>query len=287
MVALFCYNEPNKLKRGGSMSLKRMWGISFLTILIMFVFLTIAEFCAFNFNIYANHKLLGQIDPGVIRLVGVIFMFTIAKRSWDIKIFQSKHGWKSLLTVGWLMLLIALTNVTISSDSIVWDGILHHMNGLNIFLTFFMALLESLFIGMFEETAMRGIIFGAMLKAFKKHTVMKSVIWSSVFFGGLHALNYGAQPFWDTTNQIIYAMGIGFILAAMYYVTKNIWVPIAAHAIMDYTALVFSMHSIYFNVAGYNDIDLTSVLIFIIGLLVAYITLIKYNRRLGKQDWFY
>lgn len=107
------------------MSLKKMWGISFLTILIMFVFLTIAEFGAFNFNIYADHKLLGQMEPGVVRLLGVIFMIILAKRSWDIEIFQSKHGWKSLFTVGWLIMLIALANVTISSDDIVWNGIIH------------------------------------------------------------------------------------------------------------------------------------------------------------------
>lgn len=269
------------------MSLKRMWGISFLTIIIMFIFLSIADFGAFNFNIYANHKLLGQLDPGVLRLLGVIFLVIVAKRSWHINILQSKHGWKSLFTVGWLILLIAIFNVTFSSDDIVWNGLLHHMSGLNIFLTFFVALFEALFIGMFEETVMRGVIFGAMLKGFKQHPVMKSVVWSSILFGGMHALNYGAQPFWDTTNQIIYAMGIGLILASMYYVTKNIWVPIVAHAIMDYTALIFSMHSIYFNVSGYNDIDITSVLIFFIGLLVSYVTLIKYNRQLGKKDWFY
>ncbi|CAI2654572.1 hypothetical protein AKUG0417_12870 [Apilactobacillus kunkeei] len=102
---------------------------------------------------------------------------------------------------------------------------------------------------------------GAMLKGFKKYPVMKSIFFSSMVFGSLHMLNYLVSPFWDTTNQVIYAAGLGFVLATVYYISKNIWVSISLHALMDYSAFVFSMHSNYVNTSATNKVDILSLLI--------------------------
>ena len=73
----------------------------------------------------------------------------------------------------------------------------------------------------------------------------------------------------------------------MYYISKNIWVSISLHALMDYSAFVFSMHSNYVNTSATNKVDILSLLIFIVGILSSYVSLIVYNRKQGKKAWLY
>ncbi|KPN79292.1 hypothetical protein RZ56_10150 [Apilactobacillus kunkeei] len=267
------------------MKLTKMWTITFWVLLIVFIALNLTSLTPIYVNIYTtSHKVIGQMEPGILRAVFAIALLIYAKREWKIDVMHQKGGYINMFKAGWLLILLTVINVSFAGDKVVWDSLLHHMDALNISLTFGVGLIEALFVGMFEEIFIRGVMMGAMLKGFKKYPVMKSIFFSSVIFGSLHMLNYADAPFWDTTNQVIYAAGLGFVLATVYYVSKNIWVSIALHTLMDYSAFVFSMHSMYANTATTNTIDIMSIAIFVIGLISSYLSLIAYNRKQGKKD---
>ncbi|MCL2753207.1 MAG: CPBP family intramembrane metalloprotease [Defluviitaleaceae bacterium] len=71
----------------------------------------------------------------------------------------------------------------------------------------------------FEEVAMRGIIFSG----FKKVKIFVAAIINGLFFGALH------QNF----NQFSYAFVIGFIMCYMMYYTKSIWAPVLCHFVVN------------------------------------------------------
>ncbi|CAI2645691.1 hypothetical protein AKUA2003_12260 [Apilactobacillus kunkeei] len=267
------------------MSLKKMWSIAFWVLLIDFIALNLVGITTIHFYINTTSKeVIGDLDPGILRLVFAVAIWNYAKRNWKIDVMHQKGGYMHMFKEGWLLIVLTILNVTLASDTIVWKSLLYHMNATNISLAFGVGLIEALFVGMFEEISIRGAMMGAMLQGFKKYPVMKSIFFSSIVFGSLHMLNYLVAPFWDTTNQVIYAAGLGFVLATVYYISKNIWVSITLHAIMDYSAFVFSMHSTYVNTATTNTIDLMSVAIFVVGIVSSYISLLIYNRKQGKQD---
>ena len=270
------------------MKLRRMWSITFWVLLIDFIALNIVGVTAINFNIYNNdHQILGQMDPGIMRAVFAIALLVFAKRHWKINVMHEHGGYSHIFKEGWLLIALTIINMTLASDTLVWKNLLHNMDAQNIILSFGIGLIEAFFVGMFEEISIRGVMMGAMLKGFKKYPVMKSIFFSSMVFGSLHMLNYLVSPFWDTTNQVIYAAGLGFVLATVYYISKNIWVSISLHALMDYSAFVFSMHSNYVNTSATNKVDILSLLIFIVGILSSYVSLIVYNRKQGKKAWIY
>lgn len=267
------------------MKLRKMWAITFWVLLVDFIALNLVGMTSMNFNIYTTaHKVLGQMDPGILRAVFAIALLIYAKREWKIDVMHQKGGYMHMFKDGWLMIVLTIMNITVASDTIVWKSLLYHMNAFNIVLAFGVGLIEALFVGMFEEISIRGVMMGAMLKGFKKYPVMKSIFFSSIVFGSLHMLNYFVAPFRDTTNQVIYAAGLGFVLATVYYISKNIWVSIVLHATMDYSSFIFSMNSIYVNTGNSNSIDLMSVAIFVVGLLSSYLSLLTYNRKHGKKD---
>lgn len=270
------------------MTRKRMWVIIAVTILIEFIGLFMAGLTEINFNIYADHHLLGQVEPGIMRLVFAGWLIILAKRTWHVQLhWHGIQGISYLWRVGWLVLVIALMNMTIASDSIMWHSFRHGMNLANIITLLSVALIEAAFVGIFEEVIARGIIMGSMLQTFRQAPVIKSILFSSLFFGGTHMLNYLAAPFWDTTNQIIYATGIGIILATAYYLSRNLWIPIILHATMDFTAFVFALHSTYINKDSTNSIDIFSIGILLIAIIIAYVALLIRNRRVGRHDWIF
>jgi uncharacterized protein len=270
------------------MTTRRMWGIIAITFLIEFIGLFMAGLTEINFNIYANHHLLGQVEPGVMRLIFAVWLIILAKRIWHVKLhWHGLQGISYLWRVGWLVLLIALINMTVASDSIVWHSFQHGMNFTNIWTLFSVSLVEAAFVGIFEEVIARGIMMGSMLQTFQQAPVLKSILFSSMIFGGTHMINYLSAPFWDTTNQIIYATGIGIILATIYYLSHNLWIPIILHATMDFTAFVFALHSMYVNQAGTYGIDLFSLGILLLAIVISYGSLLINNRRSGHHDWIF
>jgi len=76
----------------------------------------------------------------------------------------------------------------------------------------------------FEEVAMRGIVFSG----FAKVKIFSAALINGLFFGVLH------QNF----NQFSYAFVIGFVMCYMMYYTKSIWAPVLCHFVLNFVLVL-------------------------------------------------
>lgn len=99
--------------------------------------------------------------------------------------------------------------------------------------------IKSLFVamqaGVCEEVMFRGIIAGNGMRVNpSKDTLMKWAWLSSILFGLVHAGNLlSGAGIITTISQIVYAMGIGMLLCAVFFRTGNIVPCIIAHFVLD------------------------------------------------------
>ncbi len=102
-----------------------------------------------------------------------------------------------------------------------------------------LAFLKAMAPGFGEETAFRILGISNYMRTIKPGNGIKKIFWlSSIFFGAFHLTNLaaGADPF-ATFFQVIYCVGIGMILGAVYLRTGNIWVIMLGHMTLDFAEL--------------------------------------------------
>ncbi len=110
--------------------------------------------------------------------------------------------------------------------------------------TAILSFLLSLFIGagIREELITRGLLLTFFKKAFgkSKKSCILAMSLSSVIFGLMHLTNLkGATNATAIYAQIIYAVGIGFFLAALYIRTGNVWGNIILHFLFDLSLMLY------------------------------------------------
>ncbi len=97
-----------------------------------------------------------------------------------------------------------------------------------------------LFIGLVEEILFRGMVLPLFIELLKNHksVILWSVIISSLSFGVLHYANLLLRDdasFLGTTTQVLFALSIGVIFAAIFLRIKNI-IPVALfHSLFNFT----------------------------------------------------
>lgn len=93
----------------------------------------------------------------------------------------------------------------------------------------------SIFIGLSEELACRGVILSALMHKGK----VTSIILSSIIFGVLHLMNlFKGAGLEDTMIQIIFATGFGLTMAVVRYKTELILPQIFVHALWDFNSKI-------------------------------------------------
>lgn len=96
-----------------------------------------------------------------------------------------------------------------------------------------------------EEVVFRGVIMHAFVRAWgsTNRGLIKSVLVSSLFFGGLHILDFlSGRPLSNVILQGIEAFFLGIILASLVLVGKSIYPAVFFHALLNLAA--------YLNVTG-------------------------------------
>lgn len=100
-----------------------------------------------------------------------------------------------------------------------------------------MLALECFLIGLFEETAFRGIILVTILERFSetKKQVIASLVISSAAFGLVHILNlFAGAGFGPTLQQVGYSFLIGGMCAVVMVRTRSLPLCVMIHAIYDF-----------------------------------------------------
>jgi membrane protease YdiL (CAAX protease family) len=108
--------------------------------------------------------------------------------------------------------------------------------------------LSMFLIGAHEELLCRGVLLNIMKNKWghTKKGLVKSVVWSSAFFGLIHLvnlINLLAYPnpalVYSTIAQVVYATIIGAFLACVYLRCENIWTVIILHGLIDWFCFIF------------------------------------------------
>ena len=102
-----------------------------------------------------------------------------------------------------------------------------------------LAFLHALAPGFGEEAAFRILGISNYMRTIKTETGIKRIFWfSSILFAAVHLSNlYAGADLFATIFQVIYCVGIGMILGAVYLRTGNIWVIMLAHMSLDFFEL--------------------------------------------------
>ena len=240
----------------------------------------ISRFGKYIENRYMQSTLASLIDA--LLLIAVIVLFGQG----DKLRFTFRSFGKGLVVGGTMTAasLIMLTINTFKGITEIGTPRIGAINGLLYSAALFLS------VGMTEELMYRGVIMNFVRETMGegKKSMITSMIISSFLFGAVHLINLmgmGTDDVVGTLCQVGYAMSLGFMLAAVYARSHNIWANAIIHFLFDLSLLIYG--EVFKNVtvtvsslAGEHSIVLISAAIFAAGIAVSMFLLRK--KKIGE-----
>ncbi len=238
----------------------------------------ISRFGKYIENRYMQSTLASLIDA--LLLIAVIVLFGQG----DKLRFTFRSFGKGLVVGGTMTAasLIMLTINTFKGITEIGTPRIGAINGLLYSAALFLS------VGMTEELMYRGVIMNFVRETMGegKKSMIISMIISSVMFGVVHLFNLAyTDDVIGTLCQVGYAMSLGFMLAAVYARSHNIWANVIIHFLFDLSLLIYG--EVFKNVtvtvsslAGEHSIVLISAAIFAAGIAVSMFLLRK--KKIGE-----
>ncbi len=92
-----------------------------------------------------------------------------------------------------------------------------------------------------EELYIRGLLLNIIEKVLRKskYATVYAIIISSVIFGIGHIFGTLGSSLLTIICKVVWTIGLGSYLGAIYKKTNNLWVPIVLHAVIDFCAWPF------------------------------------------------
>ena len=126
-------------------------------------------------------------------------------------------------------------------------------------------------VGVMEELYLRGLLQNIIEKLFGKNmnASLYAILIASALFGFGHIFGALGQPAVTVICKAVWATGLGVYFGAIYIKTRNLWVPIILHTLIDFCGIPVCFSS----VGGYPALALgVSLLSFVLlGLYGVYI----------------
>ena len=96
-------------------------------------------------------------------------------------------------------------------------------------------------VGIMEELYLRGLLQNIIEKWFgeRKNATLYAILIASVLFGLGHIFGALGQPIITVIAKTVWATALGVYFGAVYAVSKNLWVPIILHFIIDLCGIPF------------------------------------------------
>ncbi|WP_026671118.1 CPBP family intramembrane glutamic endopeptidase [Butyrivibrio sp. AE3006] len=96
-----------------------------------------------------------------------------------------------------------------------------------------------------EEAAFRGLGIANYMRTIKSEKQIRIIFWlSTLLFAGVHISNiFSAGNPVAGIFQLVYCVGVGAILGAVYLRTANLWVVTIAHFTLDFAGLINGYYS--------------------------------------------
>lgn len=251
-----------------------------INIILFFLLMVVA--------LYLFEQLMYQLYPTIARMIiygkfgkqviiegicAIIILIVLLLFKNSYIFTEKKQGFIHSILAGGFILALATTLLVVSITSIEGSISVLDVGSLALY---------CLLIGIFEEFLCRGWIQNEFIERFasNRKQIVLSIFLSSLIFGGMHITNIwiGGQSVLETMSQIIQASGMGFLLGAIYFRTKNIWSVIFFHGYWDFALFLGKINIIKDCVQGTPTKEyqlsmlaastLFSILYIIIGLYV-------------------
>lgn len=96
-------------------------------------------------------------------------------------------------------------------------------------------------VGIMEELYLRGLLQNIIEKCFgkRKNATLYSILIASLLFGLGHIFGAMGQPIVTVIAKTVWATALGIYFGAVYVKTKNLWVPIILHLIVNLCGIPF------------------------------------------------
>ncbi len=97
-------------------------------------------------------------------------------------------------------------------------------------------------VGIMEELYLRGLLQNILEKWFgkRKNATLYAILIASVLFGLGHIFGALGQPVVTIIAKTVWATALGVYFGAVYVASKNLWVPIILHFIINLCGIPFS-----------------------------------------------
>lgn len=163
------------------------------------------------------------------RLISIlILLLIVARLGWSHGAGFSSLG--DLRT--WLVLLIAIA-YSIATSAYAMTGNFHFsQSDPGLAATAIPFILSHAFL---EEVAFRGLILHALIRAWgtTDRGITKSVLVSSIFFGGYHILYLAGEPLPVVISRIVFSILLGIVFGAFVLKAESIYPAMVAHGILN------------------------------------------------------
>ncbi len=213
-----------------------------ITAVILTLIMTFMEMTALPAALFCNVK-IKDIDPIYITLMlNFLLAFAICwvcrkllMKDWQFGL-QLKGTLSGLVKYG-LPAVIATVAVTLAfcigltpfdNKPTVWrvviEGIVYYIG-----------------VGIMEELYLRGLLQNIIVKWFgeRKNATLYAILITSVLFGIGHIFGALGQPIATVIAKTVWATALGVYFGAVYAVSKNLWVPIILHLIINLCGIPF------------------------------------------------
>ena len=100
-------------------------------------------------------------------------------------------------------------------------------------------------VAIMEELYLRGLLQNFIEKCFgkRKNGALYAIFISSILFGAGHVFGALDQPVLTIVCKTVWACALGVFFGAIYVVTRNLWVPICLHFIVDLCGIPYCFKS--------------------------------------------
>ncbi|MCR5527944.1 MAG: CPBP family intramembrane metalloprotease [Saccharofermentans sp.] len=180
---------------------------------------------------------LTYLVTGSVQAIGLILLLCLFKRK-DVFANKPTGSFSKGIVLGIVLIVYAAYMLVSNLISCIRENGTPGMSP--VFMTIYIV---GIFMGagIGEEFIFRGIFMNFIRSAAGNRTrkgLLIGMTVSSVCFGLVHLANLqDSADVVGTIGQVIYAVGIGFYLAAIYARTKNIWFNVVLHFFVDISAL--------------------------------------------------
>ncbi len=217
-------------------------GIKTATLIILTLLMTFMEMSALPAALFCNIKFM-DINPIYFTLMLnflIAFLICLLCKKFIIKDWHfglqlegisvglKKYGLPAIIATVIVTIAFCIGLAPFDNKPTVWriiiEGILYYIG-----------------VGIMEELYLRGLLQNIIEKWFgeRKNATLYAILIASALFGAGHIFGALGQPIVTITAKAVWATALGIYFGAVYVKSKNLWVPIILHLIINLCGIPF------------------------------------------------